>query len=207
MLIATANRSRNFQRLSAEGRSGHFLEDENQLELLSQAQAGCRFLEDSEISFHHREQRGPSVFYANTSNQPPLTSPQRSAPPPDMPSGGTHYRPDLVDREPGQNRNLVAAHESRLIYLTNSASTTKPGSSRSKNPHSSVIDLSGDWNLRFNGLNQATHMATLHSWSEEGSFKYYSGQVIYEKAIELPANVSTASSLVLDFGEGKPVAN
>ena len=49
-------------------------------------------------------------------------------------------------------------------------------------------------------------MATLHSWSEEESFKYYSGQVIYEKAIDLPANVSTANSLVLDFGEGKPVA-
>ena len=49
-------------------------------------------------------------------------------------------------------------------------------------------------------------MATLHSWSEEESFKYYSGQVAYEKTIELPADVSTANSLVLDFGEGKPVA-
>ena len=42
-------------------------------------------------------------------------------------------------------------------------------------------------------------MATLHSWSEEEPFKYYSGQVTYEKTIELPANVNTASSLVLDF--------
>jgi hypothetical protein len=30
------------------------------------------------------------------------------------------------------------------------------------------------------------HMPTLHSWSEEESFKYYSGQVTYEKAIHLP---------------------
>jgi hypothetical protein len=69
-----------------------------------------------------------------------------------------------------------------------------------------VIDLSNDWNLRFSGLNQTTHMAALHSWSEEESFKYYSGQVAYEKTIDLPANVSAANSLVLDFGVGKPVA-
>ena len=31
-------------------------------------------------------------------------------------------------------------------------------------------------------------MATLHSWSEEEPFKYYSGQVTYEKVIDLPAD-------------------
>ena len=49
-------------------------------------------------------------------------------------------------------------------------------------------------------------MGTLHSWSEEESFRYYSGQVTYEKEFDLPSELSSGTSLILDFGEGTPVA-
>jgi hypothetical protein len=73
------------------------------------------------------------------------------------------------------------------------------------NAHSRDIDLSSDWDLTFSGTNQTGHMATLHSWSEEGPFKYYSGKVTYKKVIELPADVKSRISAVLDFGDGTPV--
>ena len=47
-------------------------------------------------------------------------------------------------------------------------------------------------------------MATLHSWSDEEP--YYSGEVTYEKTIDLPPDANSNSSLILDFGEGTPVA-
>ena len=64
----------------------------------------------------------------------------------------------------------------------------KPEISWKEDAHSSVVDLSNDWNLTFSGLNRTIHMATLHSWSEEEPFNYYSGQVAYEKVIDLPAD-------------------
>jgi hypothetical protein len=48
-------------------------------------------------------------------------------------------------------------------------------------------------------------MATLHSWADDERFRYYSGQVTYQKSIDLPPEIRTAGSVLLDFGEGTPV--
>jgi hypothetical protein len=50
-------------------------------------------------------------------------------------------------------------------------------------------------------LHQAIQMRRLHSWSDEEQFKYYSGEVTYEKTFELPI-LKHGSSAVLDFGQG-----
>jgi hypothetical protein len=193
-----------------KGAPGHFLEDENQLGDLVAGNLRPDVVfspKTPEIAFNHRRlSTGDLYFIANTTNQPhrvaaKFRSTARYAEWWDAFTG----RISPIE-DPARIEVLLQPYESRLIYLTNSASTTKPGRSRSKDAHASVIDLSRDWNLRFSGLNQTIHMAALHSWNEEESFKYYSGQVAYEKTIELPAGVSTANSLVLDFGEGKPVA-
>jgi hypothetical protein len=68
-----------------------------------------------------------------------------------------------------------------------------------------VIDLSTDWDLSFGGANRQLHMGQLHSWSDENAFKYFSGQVTYEKTLDLPAQARPGDSLILDFGEGTPV--
>ena len=49
------------------------------------------------------------------------------------------------------------------------------------------------------------HMETLHSWSQEEPFQYYSGRVTYEKAFDFPAALRAGGSALLDFGEGTPV--
>src|SRR5436190_22471053 len=95
-------------------------------------------------------------------------------------------------------------YESRLIFFT--TSVTKPRSTWTLDSHSKVIDLSTDWNLTFSASNQTIHMDRLHSWSEEEAFKYYSGQVTYEREVDFPSGLSSGSSLILDFGEGTPVA-
>jgi hypothetical protein len=189
---------------------GHFLDDENQLGafVAGKLKPDVVFAPKTpEIGFNHRQlSAGDLYFIANTSNQPhrvaaSFRSSGRYAAWWDAFTG----RISRIE-SPAKIEISLQPYESRLIYLTDLPSTARPERPRSENAHSSVIDLSGDWNLRFNGMNQITHTAARHSWSEEESFKYYSGQVAYEKAIDLPANVSAANSLVLDFGEGKPVA-
>jgi hypothetical protein len=114
----------------------------------------------------------------------------------------------------GKIEVALQPYESRLIFFTNTPiSIHSPNSNNSRkaetaaipDPDAKVIDLSTDWNLNFTGVNRTIHMATLHSWSEEGAFKYYSGQVTYEKTIELPPGTSPETSVVLDFGEGTTV--
>jgi hypothetical protein len=48
-------------------------------------------------------------------------------------------------------------------------------------------------------------MKTLHSWSDEEEFRYFSGQVTYEREVDVTPDISRGTSLILDFGEGTPV--
>ena len=193
-----------------QGAPGHFLEDESQLgaSIASYFQPDVIFSPKTpELGFIHRQLgAGDLYFIANTSNQPlnigaKFRSSAKYAESWDAFTG--RVSPIVY---PGKVELSLQPYESRLIFFTNSVSTPKPGPSSGEGKRSPAIDLSNDWNLTFSGLNQTSHMATLHSWSEEESFKYYSGQVTYERALDLPASVSTGHSLVLDFGQGKAVA-
>jgi hypothetical protein len=49
-------------------------------------------------------------------------------------------------------------------------------------------------------------MAKLHSWSEDPTFKHYSGQVSYLKTFDLSSqDLSPGTSGVLDFGRATPI--
>lgn len=211
------------QRLFREqGAPGHFLEDESQLG----AVAASYFKPDvvftpktPELGFTHRQLNdGDLYFVANTSNQPKVVgvkfrSPARSA---------EWWDPFTGRVSPVENAARIELslqpYESRLIFFDNarpgdagSNSTAKAKASSSADPHPAVIDLSVDWNLTFggsnqSGLSQSIRMANLHSWSEEESYKFYSGQVTYEKVFDLPADLKSGTSMILDFGAGTPVA-
>jgi hypothetical protein len=164
----------------------------------------------SEIGFIHRRlSAGDLYFVANTSNHPVRTT--------------ARFRADETDAEwldpftglmsPVENAAPVELwlepYESRLIIFTNSAGkiSRSPGRATAKpttNSQSRDMDLSSDWKLTFRGVNQTLGMAKLHSWSEDESFRYFSGQVKYSKTVDLPAD-ATKDSLVLDFGDGTPV--
>ncbi len=190
-----------------KGALGHFVEDDSQI-----GSAAATYLEPDvifspkapEVGFLHRRlSAGDLYFIANTSNRPlsELAKFRQTA------KYAEWWDPFTGRVSPVANLSKIEVslqpYESRLIFFTNSV--IKPEPLRVSDPPAKVIDLSTDWDLTFNGLNQTIHMATLHSWSEEEPFKYYSGQVSYEKAIELPTDLSSEASLVLDFGEGTPV--
>ncbi|MGA8270722.1 MAG: glycosyl hydrolase [Candidatus Sulfotelmatobacter sp.] len=211
-LLNAESESRQIQEISQrlfrdKGAVGHFVEDESQLGAVAAGhiKPDVIFLPKTpEIGFIHRRlSDGDLYFIANTSNQPRimLATFRQAAKYAEWwdPFTGTV----MPIENPAKIDVSLQPYESRLIYFTNSV--IKPETVWISDRPSQTIDLSSDWNLTFNGLNQTIHMATLHSWNQEETYKYYSGQVAYEKEIDLPA-VSSSDSPVLDFGEGTPVA-
>jgi len=191
-----------------KGAVGHFVEDENQLG----SAAASYYRPDvalspkaPEVGFIHRQLSGGDLYFlANTGNQPlSMRASFRHAA-----KYAEWWDPFTGHISPVENAAKIEVslqpYESRLIFFTNSV--IKPERKWVPDPGSRDIDLSTDWTLTLSGLNQTIRMETLHSWSEEEPFKYYSGQVSYEKVIDLPADLASGTSLVLDFGEGKPVA-
>lgn len=198
------------------GAKGLFVEDER---ALGGAMAG-RLKPDvvltpkaPEIGFIHRKLAGGDLYFVvNTSNRPIRTIASFRAPG----SAAEEWDPFTGRAAPIANASEIELslqpYESRLIVFRNAAEKRRSRSSGSKqskrafDSHSKDIDLSADWKLAFSAVNQTIPMAKLHSWSDEDHFRYYSGQVSYAKTIDLPAEVVSKSSLILDFGEGTPVA-
>ena len=212
-LMNAESESRQIQEISQrlfrdKGALGHFVEDESQL---GSAAAGyykpdVTFSPKApDVGFIHRQLSGGDLYFlANTSNRPlsVLASFRHAA------KYAEWWDPFSGHASPVKNAAKVEIsfqpYESRLIFFTNSV--IKPEPVGNPKATSKDIDLSNDWSLTFSGSNQTIHMAALHSWSEEEPFKYYSGQVNYEKTIDLPADLTSRTSMVLDFGEGTPVA-
>jgi hypothetical protein len=194
------------QRLFSPQGAGHFVQDEAQLgHVIASLFKPDLVLSPSiaEIGFVHRHLSvGDLYFIANTSNHPVRTRAQfrqhaKFAESWDPFTGQTSAVANASDIDIS-----LKPYESRLILFSDSPA--KASSLSTPNPATETIDLSSEWNLNFTGLNHTVHMATLHSWSDDDAFKYYSGEVTYEKTVELPDRLSR-SSLLLDFGDGTPV--
>ena len=96
-------------------------------------------------------------------------------------------------------------YESRLILFADDATKTDE-TQPAAHIVLKTIDLTTNWNLTFSDTNRTVPMPKLHSWSDDPTLKYYSGQVVYEKSFALSSeNLHSARSAVLDFGEGRPI--
>ena len=196
------------QLFRGQGALGHFVEDEEQLgrTIATYSKPDVVLSPNmSDIGFVHRHlSAGDLYFLANTSNRPVRTQAIFRG----RAQHAEWWDPFTGKTSPIENAGevdlLLQPYESRLILFTDSAIQGKPLAIPAL--PSKTIDLSSDWNLVFDGSNQPLHMANLHPWSEEGPYKYYSGQVTYEKTLDLPPDAISSSSLILDFGEGTPVA-
>ena len=192
---------------------GHFVEDESQLgsAITTYLKPDVAFSPKApDVGFIHRKlDVGDLYFIANTANREIRVK-----------AGFRENAKYAESWDPFTGRVSVLAnenesdlrllpYESRLILTTN-LSIESPrnivNSDSSRQSPSREIDLSSDWDLTFDETNQTIHMATLHSWSEEEPFRYYSGQVTYKKVIELQADLKSVTSVLLDFGDGTPVA-
>jgi hypothetical protein len=69
-----------------------------------------------------------------------------------------------------------------------------------------TIDISHDWRVTFGSGTKTETMHDLHSWTEDPDTRYFSGQATYEKGVTISAAMLRNSSIRLDFGEGKPLA-
>jgi hypothetical protein len=79
----------------------------------------------------------------------------------------------------------------------------------SQKPSASVqppIDLSAGWRVSF-GQKPSAQMDRLRSWTEDEETRWFSGQAVYEREVNVPESLLSAGFEVrLDFGEGQPIA-
>ena len=158
------------------------------------------------IGFVHRKlASGDLYFVVNTSNrshhvQATFRDAAKHAEWWDPFTGGISSvkNPSAVDLD-------LQPYESRLILFADDATKTDK-TQPAAHMVLKTIDLTTNWNLTFSHTNRTVPMPKLHSWSDDPTLKYYSGQVVYEKSFALSSeNVHSAGSAVLDFGEGRPI--
>jgi len=193
----------------ATGAPGHFMTNDTQLGswLATYLTPDVVFSPRTpRVGFIHRKlAAGDLYFIANTSNQShhiqaTFRHPAKHAEWWDAFTGEVspvaNLAPVDIDLQP---------YESRLILLTDSATQLEKEQPAVRTV-ARTIDLTTDWKLTFNEANQTMPMAKLHSWGDEPTFKYYSGQVSYEKTFELSRrDLGSEVKGVLDFGQGTPI--
>ena len=191
---------------------GHFVEDESRLgsSISAYLKPDVVFSPKSpEIGFIHRKlDVGDLYFIANTANREIHVTARFRDDAKYAESWDPFTGRISVQVNADKNDLHLLPYESRLILITNlsiDAPRTIANSDSTVDSHSRTIDLSSDWDLTFSESNQTAHMRTLHSWDEEEPFKYYSGRVTYKKVIELPVDMKSGTSAVLDFGDGTPL--
>ena len=93
----------------------------------------------------------------------------------------------------------LAPYESRVLVITNgpAASVAPARNERGR------LDIGSDWKVTFTGLGESVRMAKLKSWAEAENTRYYSGQAVYEKTVDVPASL-VGSRVILSFGAGTP---
>ena len=103
-------------------------------------------------------------------------------------------------------RTCFAPYEARtLAFSANTATASAQPPHLQPTPLN--MDLSTNWDVNFLRQNRHIHYSTLHSWTQNPSTRYYSGQAIYEKEFVLPASWITAGTVIhLDFGDATPMA-
>jgi hypothetical protein len=158
------------------------------------------------IGFIHRKlAAGDLYFIANTSNQSHHVRAmfRNSA------KHAEWWDPFTGRISPVENPAVVdldlQPYESRLIFYTD-FETQPQKSELSARTRTKTIDLATDWKATFGETNQPVSIPALHSWAEDPSFKYYSGQVSYAKTFALSdKDLSPGMNATLDFGPGTPV--
>jgi hypothetical protein len=192
------------------GALGHFVDDENQVaSAISLAPDIVLSPKAPEIGFIHRKlEDGDLYFVANTANHPTKAVAQFRQ----VTKFAELWDPFTGHISPIENSAKIELalqpYEPKLIFFyasVNNTGVSNLARARIREVHETVIDLSTDWDLSFGDTHHRLHMSQLHSWSDEKAFKYFSGQVTYEKTLDLPAQARPGDTLILDFGEGTPV--
>ncbi|HKF50619.1 MAG TPA: glycosyl hydrolase [Terracidiphilus sp.] len=163
------------------------------------------------LGFIHRRLENREVYFvANTSNQPldaqiRFRTTRRHVEAWDPESGGIRddVRVDLGQRLPMH----LDPYESRIFVLSPSSLPATPakflGPGIRPEP---VEDLSRDWSISFAGTEPGKlHLDSLASWTQLSGRQHFSGEAVYSRFFPDPQ--TGVHGVILDFGEGKPVAD
>jgi len=155
------------------------------------------------VGFIHRKLSDADIYYlANTDNQPHIFDATfRTA------MHGAEWWDPVTGKRTGAGTGAtlhfdLAPYESRVVVFTDQPT---PQQKPAVTPFA-PIDISRDWRIRSEKSGAGETMQTLHSWSNDDAWKYYSGSAIYARNVEIPEAVAKSGRVFLDFGEGTPVA-
>lgn len=161
-----------------------------------------------DFGFVHRQtDDGDIYFVANTSNQKKtgqITFRARAAQAEIWNAiNGETFAIDVQSRTNDSTTTSLSfePYQSHIIIFSK-RSTTLP-----KMPASttiaSTLDLSSDWSVTF-GKNSPVEMKRFRSWTDDDATRHFSGSAVYEKTVDLPADLRAAGKpVLLDFGEGQ----
>jgi hypothetical protein len=164
---------------------------------------------DSEVGFIHRKLSGADLYFiANTSNQPVSTQATfRKAGPTaewlDPDTGAITH----AATENGAIQLNLAPYESRILLLHDGAAVGPPEFTEAGGAGNVLVDLSQNWQVRFNGNGVDEKMPSLTSWTENPKTLYYSGVAIYTRAFDLDRKPASRLPVFLSFGQGSPIQN
>jgi hypothetical protein len=165
----------------------------------------------ADVGFVHRRLADADIYFlANTSNHSVHTSatfrsPRRFA---------AWWNPFDGSATPADTTPLLelAPYESRVLVFTD---TLGAEGTPHSGPRAEVADLNQEWQLTFPDPGSASRQASLRtsrqtslrSWTEDPRTRFFSGVGVYTKDFELTGDQLAGRRLLLDFGEGTPVAN
>jgi hypothetical protein len=158
----------------------------------------------SDVGFVHRKLQDADIYFvANTSNHEvsataSFGTKRKAAAWLDTDTGKltrAQLRPELK----------LAPYESRVLVFSD-APLTAAEAPRLAAP-AVLADLSQDWKLSFPGAAQPVSLKALRSWTDDEATRHFSGQAVYTKDVKLDAAQLAGSHVVLDFGQGTPLAS
>ena len=156
----------------------------------------------ADIGFVHRKLADADLYFiANTSNHEVSTrvdfrTPRKFAAWWDADTGsmtGAALAPQLK----------LAPYESRVLVMSEAPQPSVPAPRLA--PATQLADLGADWQLRFPGA-PAARMPVLRSWTDNPATRYFSGEAVYTRDVDVTAAQLTGARISLDFGPGTALA-
>ena len=98
----------------------------------------------------------------------------------------------------------LAPYESRVLVLTDKPQAITAVAQLAA--PALLADLSRNWRIRFPGAAQEAPMPVLRSWTDDPATRYFSGEAVYTREVELDPARLAGSRISLDFGPGTALA-
>jgi hypothetical protein len=155
------------------------------------------------IGFIHRKMDDADIYFvANTSNQPVRSKAQVRV----KGRHGEWWGPFTGRVSPAGDTPFdldLQPYESRVLVFSERAPDRPPEIPR---PMRDALNLSSGWKVTFPGVVEPIDMAALRSWTDDEKTKFFSGQAVYDKVVQIPESLSKPGvNLLLDFGKGTPI--